>query len=294
MPVISVGLLSVGLVLLSLPEPPSLYGHFKSRVYYGYIGPFLKMFLRVEMKLTIALAVLIGILVLACSSNALAAIEPTANIDATVEARVAQERAVDATVETRLKEERASQPTSIPSPTNIQALKPTNTASPQPFDTPKPESTNTPTPTPTPSPTPIPTATTTPTPSAVSVTKWGTEGLGDGQFSDPYGVAVAPDGSVCVADHDNHRIQKFTSAGVFATKWGKARETGSSTSRMASQWRLTVASTLRTLSTTASRSSRWGRDGDAAASSWLPKKNPTAHPLTAINLFCLTLSSNCF
>ena len=52
------------------------------------------------------------------------------------------------------------------------------------------------------------------------LTKWGTEGTGDGQFCGPKGVAVAPDGSVYVSDNDNHRIQKFTSAGVFLTKWG--------------------------------------------------------------------------
>jgi DNA-binding beta-propeller fold protein YncE len=37
---------------------------------------------------------------------------------------------------------------------------------------------------------------------------------------EPPDGAVAPDGSVYVADIDNHRIQKFTSAGVFLTKWG--------------------------------------------------------------------------
>ena len=68
------------------------------------------------MKLKVVLAVLIGILVLACSTAALApvvptastdatiVVEPTPNIDATVEARLAHERAVDATVEARLKE----------------------------------------------------------------------------------------------------------------------------------------------------------------------------------------------
>jgi hypothetical protein len=113
------------------------------------------------MKLTVVLAVLIGTLVLACSAAAPAPAEPTPNIDATVEARLAQERAVDATLEARLKEERASQPTSIPSPTNTQAAMPTYT--PNPTYTPKPVPTNTPTivPTatsvPTPTPRPIPT-----------------------------------------------------------------------------------------------------------------------------------------
>ena len=50
--------------------------------------------------------------------------------------------------------------------------------------------------------------------------KWGTEGMGDGQFNWPAAVAVASDGSVYVADTFNHRIQKFTSAGVFVSKWG--------------------------------------------------------------------------
>ena len=42
------------------------------------------------------------------------------------------------------------------------------------------------------------------------VTKWGTEGTGDGQFSVPYSVAVASDSSVYVADTYNDRIQKFS------------------------------------------------------------------------------------
>ena len=42
------------------------------------------------------------------------------------------------------------------------------------------------------------------------VIKWGTAGTGDGQFNWPTGVAVAPDGSVYVADALNNRIQKFS------------------------------------------------------------------------------------
>ena len=118
------------------------------------------------MKLTVVLTVLVGALVLACSTVTPVPAEPTPNIDATVEAKVAQERAVDATVEARLKEERASQP----QPTNIQASSPN--------DSPKPISTNAPTlvptatsvPTPTPTPRPIPTPTPAPTHTPIGTT----------------------------------------------------------------------------------------------------------------------------
>ena len=67
-----------------------------------------------------------------------------------------------------------------------------------------------------PTPTPTPAAGS----SAVFISKWGTQGTGDGQFRDPEGVAVASDGSVYVADYSNNRIQKFTSEGVFVSLWG--------------------------------------------------------------------------
>ncbi len=52
------------------------------------------------------------------------------------------------------------------------------------------------------------------------VSQLGTEGPDDGQFSAPYDVGVAPDGSVYVVDTGHNQIQKFTSTGVFVTKWG--------------------------------------------------------------------------
>ncbi len=54
------------------------------------------------MKLTVALTMVIGALVLACSTAAPVPAEPTPNIDATVDAKVAQERAVDATVQAKV------------------------------------------------------------------------------------------------------------------------------------------------------------------------------------------------
>ena len=41
-----------------------------------------------------------------------------------------------------------------------------------------------------------------------------------GTFSEPWDVAVAPDGTVYVADTWNHRIQKFTKDGQFISMWG--------------------------------------------------------------------------
>jgi len=41
-----------------------------------------------------------------------------------------------------------------------------------------------------------------------------------GQFNSPQAVAVAPDGSIYVADSDNHRIQHFGATGIFLNTWG--------------------------------------------------------------------------
>ncbi|HIE82907.1 MAG TPA: hypothetical protein EYQ00_03245 [Dehalococcoidia bacterium] len=44
----------------------------------------------------------------------------------------------------------------------------------------------------------------------VFVSKWGTNGTGDGEFDWPRSITVASDGSVYVTDTVNHRIQKFS------------------------------------------------------------------------------------
>jgi DNA-binding beta-propeller fold protein YncE len=48
----------------------------------------------------------------------------------------------------------------------------------------------------------------------------GINGTGDGQFDQPWGVAVDNSGNIYVADLNNHRVQKFDSSINFVTKWG--------------------------------------------------------------------------
>jgi len=56
--------------------------------------------------------------------------------------------------------------------------------------------------------------------------EWGTFADGvntpvdSGTFNEPWGIAIAPDGSVYVTDTWNHRVEKFTSTGKFITAWG--------------------------------------------------------------------------
>ena len=49
----------------------------------------------------------------------------------------------------------------------------------------------------------------------------GTNGIAEGQFDAPRGIAFAPDGSFYVADSRNHRIQHFDAEGVFIEMWGE-------------------------------------------------------------------------
>lgn len=50
---------------------------------------------------------------------------------------------------------------------------------------------------------------------------WGSEGTGDGQIGEAWGIAVDPQGDVFVSDSSNARVQQFTSDGEFVTKWGE-------------------------------------------------------------------------
>ena len=39
------------------------------------------------------------------------------------------------------------------------------------------------------------------------VKSWGSEGSEHGQFNEPWGITVLPNGNIAVCDEDNHRIQ---------------------------------------------------------------------------------------
>jgi tripartite motif-containing protein 71 len=50
----------------------------------------------------------------------------------------------------------------------------------------------------------------------------GSSGFADGEFTNPFGVAIDSKDNVYVSDKGNNRIQKFTSDGKFITQWGSA------------------------------------------------------------------------
>jgi uncharacterized protein (TIGR03663 family) len=72
---------------------------------------------------------------------------------------------------------------------------------------------------------------------------------GDGQFQEPWGIAVANDGRVYVADTWNHRIQAFSSDGTYLTQWGMYGQTTSDTSLLYGPRDVTVDATGRVLVT---------------------------------------------
>jgi tripartite motif-containing protein 71 len=52
------------------------------------------------------------------------------------------------------------------------------------------------------------------------IRKWGSQGLGDGQFQYPVGIAIDSSGNVFIADAHRSNVQKFTNTGKFIRKWG--------------------------------------------------------------------------
>ena len=52
------------------------------------------------------------------------------------------------------------------------------------------------------------------------VNKFGTNGIGNGQFSRPYGIAFDANNHLYVTDYGSHRIQKFESSGKFMIQFG--------------------------------------------------------------------------
>jgi peptidylamidoglycolate lyase len=63
-------------------------------------------------------------------------------------------------------------------------------------------------------------------PSGRFLGEWGKKGAGESQFSNPHGLAFAPNGDVLVADRENSRIQLFDRAGTFKRQWLGAKATG--------------------------------------------------------------------
>jgi DNA-binding beta-propeller fold protein YncE len=60
--------------------------------------------------------------------------------------------------------------------------------------------------------------------------------LGDGEFCEPWGIAVGPDGNVFVADTWNHRVQVFSPEGAFLGKFGIFGQSAGSISTEPSQF----------------------------------------------------------
>ena len=52
------------------------------------------------------------------------------------------------------------------------------------------------------------------------IRQWGKQGIGDGEFNLPEGIATFSGNSLLVVDSQNNRVQEFSRDGVFITKWG--------------------------------------------------------------------------
>ena len=53
------------------------------------------------------------------------------------------------------------------------------------------------------------------------LTQWGTEGLGEGQFTHPFDIAIDQENNIYISDVGSNTIQKFDQTGQFLLRWGK-------------------------------------------------------------------------
>jgi predicted membrane-bound mannosyltransferase/DNA-binding beta-propeller fold protein YncE len=54
----------------------------------------------------------------------------------------------------------------------------------------------------------------------LTINEFGVAGAGEGELTSPRNMAIAPDGTIYVADSGNHRIQVFNAEGDFLRQWG--------------------------------------------------------------------------
>jgi DNA-binding beta-propeller fold protein YncE len=65
----------------------------------------------------------------------------------------------------------------------------------------------------------------------------GTQGREPGEFTYPYGVAVAPSGNIYTVEYGGHRVQKWSPNGKFIASFGEA---GRKPGQFANPWGLAV------------------------------------------------------
>jgi RHS repeat-associated protein len=63
-------------------------------------------------------------------------------------------------------------------------------------------------------------------PSGAQLLLFGSHGNGEGQFYEPWGIAIDPKGNVWVADSVNNRLQEFSSTGVYLNQYNVERPKG--------------------------------------------------------------------
>ncbi len=112
------------------------------------------------------------------------------------------------------------------------------------------------------------------------VTKWGSSGTGDGQFTNPSGIAIDTSGNVYITDRTHDPIQKFSSDGTFLTKWGSA---GTGNGQFSSPEGVAVDSSgnvyvvdtynsrIQKFSSTGAFITKWGNQGSGDGQFYWPK-----------------------